>query len=325
MSVITTLDTLISQRINDPNHDENAAVSVAGSDILTWINRVCDDAAKITDCLQTSGAIVGTGAESYALPTPSAQGYRLQVLVVGFASKTVTVTVAGGGGTITAAGASVVAIAEDVATKLDALVGVGAYSDGAYVYLFGINGLTISSVTTNDTAKLTIDNGSSVLWHILTVTDQTTGIIYRPVIDRQEYQGYRVNIIGNSVTGLYLYNLFGYSTARKIYILPLIAASNTLTIEYSQTHPTIVYASGIETPSGLLNNYDQLIVEGVASLYYQTIGDEANEREAFARYMQWLQMLGNEVGLTKPITAELSGLYRFIGKTMKELSNANSR
>ena len=64
MSTIATLDTLIAQRINDPNHDEVAAVSVAGSDMLRWINRVLDDAAKLTDCLQTTGTIVGSGAES---------------------------------------------------------------------------------------------------------------------------------------------------------------------------------------------------------------------------------------------------------------------
>ncbi len=177
-----------------------------------------------------------------------------------------------------------------------------------------------------NTTSLGITSNAS-LWHILNVSNPTTGVIYIPVLDRQEYQGYRNQIVTNSLsTSFYIYNIFGYGTAsnRKIYLLPYApSGTNNITVEYSETHPAITYTTGTETPSGLLNDYDALVIEGVAALYFQYVNDEENEREAFARYMDWVQRLGSEVGVTKPIQPQTSALFRFIGKTMKDLSNAN--
>jgi hypothetical protein len=224
MSSTTLLYTDISRRILDPNNDE---VSIgAGSVMLGWINDILDEAAKLTDCLQSSGTVTGTGS------------------------------------------------AEN----------------------FVVSGLTN-------------------MWRILSVTDKTNGIVYLP-IERRDWQGFRNSAKVNSVGGQYGWGLFGYGASRKIDILPIVANNVVITIEHSETHATLTTG---QSPSGILNDHDSLVIEGVAAIYYGTTGDTEKYQQAFSNYVDWVQRLGREVGTNPEIKPEMSSLYRFIGEKMTEL------
>lgn len=244
MATIANLDTMIAQAINDPNHDEVAAVSVAGSDMLRWINQICYDASILTDCLQFTGTITADATpteESFALPAATAASGQY--------------------GTVT----------------------------------------------------------PSTYWRTLNIIDRTNGRKYLP-IPRDQYQDYYVAIISNGASGLYVYNIFGYGSSRKIYILPILTGS--VTVEFSETHPDIAYSAGTETPRGILNQYDRLIVEGVKCLYYQSEDDEQQAQIAFTIYMDWIKRLTQEVGTNPSIDPEMSSIYRQFYKAIKAVKES---
>jgi len=153
-------------------------------------------------------------------------------------------------------------------------------------------------------------------YHVQSVADRTNKRVYRPVT-REEYSGYYNSIVGNSTDGQYVWNLFGYDATQKIYALPIVANNQALAVEYSQFHDTVLFDD--TSLLGLLDDMDQLIVEGVAVIYFGSMGDFENARMAFDGYMTWINKLAKEVGINPVINPEMSSLYRFIGKTMKDL------
>jgi len=166
---------------------------------------------------------------------------------------------------------------------------------------------TSGTVTGDGSAEDFVVNSLTGLIRILSVTDKTDGIVYRPV-SRSEYQGYRNNIINNSLPGVYVYNLFGYSDAgRKISLLPVVANSRAITIEYSKVEGEL--ATG-DTPDGLLANYDEIFIEGVASIYFDSIDNVDQAKYAFEKYMMWVKKLSMEVGINPVIKPEMSSLWR---------------
>ena len=145
------------------------------------------------------------------------------------------------------------------------------------------------------------------LIRILDVVDKTSGISYRPV-SRTEYHGYRNNIVGNSLSGVYVYNLFGYDAAgRKIYILPTVVTDAVVTIEYSLVEDAIADTAA---PQGLLANYAEIFIEGVAAIYFDASGDSQEADKAFGKYMMWINKLNGEVGINPSIKPEASLLWR---------------
>ncbi len=216
MATMANIDTYFSQRIDDPNHDEVDAISGSG-DMLTWLNRVVDDAARVTDCLQSTESL---------------------------------------------------------------------------------------SVNAEATATSTLTN----LLRIISVADRTTKLVYKSIA-REEYAGYYDLIKNKSAGGIYVFSLFGYTTANlKLYVLP-VPSTKTLTIEHSEYPAVLTYGAGTRPP-GLLDDYTTMIIEGMATLYYQTTGDTEREQAAFGTYVGWLQRLAGEVGTNPVIDGKMSSLYR---------------
>ncbi len=157
------------------------------------------------------------------------------------------------------------------------------------------------------------------VWRIITVADLANGYIYRP-IKRREYPAAYISLVTNSIVGEYVYSMFGVDANRKIYVLPTPANSTTITVEHSVIHATVTDAgSGTETPAGRLDDYDRLIITGVASLHYAS-EDNYEKAERYAdEYWSWVERLNNEVGVNPIISPEASALHKHISKTMKEL------
>lgn len=177
---------------------------------------------------------------------------------------------------------------------------------------------TITGNGTLEAQVLPTPTSGTTYWRTLSVTDRTNGIKYM-AIPREQYQDHYIAIVKNSASGLYVYNLFGYGSNRKMHVLPILGNGTALTVEFSETHPTITYSAGTETPSGILAQYDTLIIEGVKTLYFQSCNDETNAQISFAAYMDWVKRLASEVGTNPVIDPEMSSLYRFIYKAMKEV------
>lgn len=167
---------------------------------------------------------------------------------------------------------------------------------------FQASGTVTGDATAEDFTVSTLTG----LIRILSVTDKANGITYRPV-SRAEYQGYRNNIIINSLSGVYVYNLFGYAAARKISLLPVVANEVAITLEYSKVEAAL--ATG-DSPDGLLADYDEIFIEGVASIYFDSIGDMDQAKFAFEKYMMWVKRLSQEVGINPVIKPEMSSLWR---------------
>jgi len=153
-------------------------------------------------------------------------------------------------------------------------------------------------------------------YHILSVSDRTSKVVYRSV-NREDYQGYYNQIVGGSTAGMYVWNLFGYDTNQKLYVLPIVANAQALAVEYSQFAETVAFND--DAMPGLLDDMDSLIVEGVATIYFHSEGDTENARTSFDNYIVWVKKLGAEIGVNPVINPEMSSLYRFIGEKMKEL------
>lgn len=176
------------------------------------------------------------------------------------------------------------------------------------------------SVTGNGTLEaqvLPTPTTGSTLWRILSATDRVNGIIYLPCT-RREYQAFYGSIVTRSAGGGYYYNLFGFGTARKLNILPIVANNVVITVEFSETHPTLVYSAGTETPSGLLGNYDELVIDGVCAIYYGTTGDERRHMVYFTKYMDQCKRLASEVGTNPEIKPEMSSLYRTVFTAIRD-------
>ena len=323
MADLTRFETLIGQAINDPSHDEVG--TGAGSVMLDWINRVLNDATKITDCLQTTVAVTGTGAaESFTLPTGGVS--YIEILdYAALAGCVIVVTVNGNITTITegvggdwAIGGTNTATATNLTTVLNSdVTGITATSSGAVVTVTADATYTLNSLTADSLATdLFIDN--SLVWHVINVVNPTSGIIYEPV-PRDEYQDLRASIITNSVGGQYVYNVFGYGTQRKVFLIPFVALAADIDIDVSITHPVMVYVDGTEKPLGLLNEYDDLVIRGVTTIYYGINGDFERAQMEFAQYMDNMKRLAIEIGTNPVILPELSSLYQFINSKMKEL------
>jgi hypothetical protein len=235
MSALSTLYTQIGIRINDPVTNSPATGDgdeVLASQKLTWINEVIRDTAMLTDCIQKSSTVTGTGsAETY-----------------------------------------------DISSKPTA---------------------------------------NATFWRMLSVSDQTNGIIYLPV-KRRDYQAAYKSIVTNSVAGEFIYSDFLKADSR-LYILPIVSNAVAITIEFSEL-PAIL-GDGDALP-GIFNDYDSLIVAGVARLYFEAAGDEVRSQQIFSEYIDWVQRLAKEIGVNPEILPEMSSLYRFIGSKMKELSGA---
>ena len=159
------------------------------------------------------------------------------------------------------------------------------------------------------------------LWRILSVTDLTNGIVYIPV-DRSDYYGYWISLITNSAGGNYVWNLYGYDASRKVYILPIVANLTEITLDFSKKHPTLLDTKESDTPLGILNEYDNLVIHGVSTIYYASAGNMERAQYEFARYSDWMKRLSSEVGTNPEIEPSMSSLYRYIGKTMKELKES---
>ena len=337
MAVNATLDALevrFLNRIDDPNSDEVPAIDDAGDLMLSWLQNTCDEAAMATDCLQISATIKASHV----------------ITVVNYAhasmtAATITITRATAGATVGTeptqwnAATSNNTTAINIATWLNALAGVAAEASGALVYVYGVSdtvstitstanvlGLTIAGATV--ASESVVVTGMTGLWRIISVVDRTNGYVYRP-ITRREYQAAYISIVTNGASGEYVCSLFGHKVQpsgtdrRKLYLLPTVAASATITVEYSRTHPVIIYTGSagdqVDEAQGILKDYETLLIEGMAVQYYQTTGDTEREQIAFQNYMGWLERLHSETGISPMIKPEMSSLYKFIGKTMKEL------
>ena len=311
MSSFTDLGTLIGQRINDPNHNE---IGVGANSVMeAFTNRVLDDASKLTDCLQHSGVVTGDGTvESFSLPTGNVS--YIEILDYSdLALSVITVTINGTAYTQTEGtdwnrGASNTAAATSLAAALNGESGIIASSNGVVITVTADTTKTINSLSTTESATdIVIDNAK--VWHILSVTDKTNGLVYLPA-DRREWQGIRNAIIVNSVTGMYYYNLFGYGSGRLLHILPKVANNTNVTLEFSTTHPKMIYVDGTERPLGLLDEYDPLVIAGVAKIYYDANGDIERADQEFQQYIMEVNRLNREIGINPEIKPEMSSLYR---------------
>ena len=315
MSSVSSLHTLFSYEIGDPNKDEIAAPTGATSQFIVWLNYVVQDIARLTDCLQTSVVVTGDAtAEAFAIPT-SGLAY---ITILDFAdieteNATVTVTVNGTASVLTEdaqyqAGASNNACATSLAAALEAVTGLTASASSAVVTVrtdpntsYTIDNLVTSTATTNMTISL------GRIWRVLRVTDKTNEIIYRSVT-REEFQGYRNNIVGNSLSDVYVYSVFGYDSGRYIYLLPVVASAIAITIEASSYPPTIVYTA--TAMPGLLNQDDSILLKGLAALYWNAVGDTARATPIFNEYFERVKRLSSEVGINPVIKPEMSSLWQ---------------
>lgn len=182
--------------------------------------------------------------------------------------------------------------------------------------------IAADATPTEESFTLPSANSGCTYWRTLNVIDRSNGRKYLP-IPRDQYQDHYIAIVNNSASGLYVYNIFGYGSARRIYILPILSPNGTtLTIEFSETHPTITYSAGTETPSGILNQYDRAIIEGVKTIYYQASYDNEKAQQSFAIYMDWIKRIAQEVGTNPSIDPEMSSLYRQFYKAIKAVKES---
>ena len=154
---------------------------------------------------------------------------------------------------------------------------------------------------------LTNLSADETLIRVINVVNKTSGITYRSV-SVAEWHGWRNQIVVNSLSGVYVFTVFGYGdTGRAIHILPVVANTATVTLEYSFTE-TALATDG--TPAGLLANYDEIFIEGIASIYFDASGNYEESKMAFDKYMMWVNKLNKEVGINPVIKPELSSLWR---------------
>lgn len=286
MSDLSTLSSLIGQQINDPNNKEVG--TGAGSLMVDWINRILDDTAKLTDCLQHKVKITGTGSlESFPLPTGGIS--YLTVLLFGTAeteNTAITITIDGTATTLTEdsewqAGASNTEAAASLASALNGVTGVSASSSGAVITVIVDDGTSIDLLTSSS-AQTVIKIDNSAVWRIINVVDRTNNRIYLP-ISRRDYQAAYLSIQGFQVSVEYYYNIFGFGSDRDIYILPIVTNNLVIDMDVSTSHLKMVYVDGTETPLGLLNEYDALVIAGVSAIYYGTNGDETRGQFEFQK------------------------------------------
>jgi len=329
MSSVATIATRVGYRIGDAGNTELPLPTDSTSITLAWMQEVVDDAAKLTDCLQGSATIA---VEKIITVVNYAWAGASPI-----AGCTITITRTTNGASVgdegTGVGKEWDAVtsnnitATNITTWLNTLTGVGAFSSGAVVYVYGISDSISALTTTCGTSGLTIAaatvGGESVpvsvftrLWRILSLTDRANEIVYLPV-ERRAYQGFYNNIVGNSIGGMYVYNLFGFDSGRQLYVLPILVVGNTLTLEYSQRPATILW-NDTALP-GLFDWYDNLVIEGIVAMYWAATGDFERYQHAFASYMDWVGKLAQEVGTNPVIKPEMSSLYRYITKAMKEV------
>jgi len=163
------------------------------------------------------------------------------------------------------------------------------------------------TVTGDGTAEDFVVSGLTNMWRVISVTDKTNGIVYHP-LDRSAYQSIRNSIVIDGVTGQYYYSVFGYDAAnQKISLLPVVENSVNITIEHSEIPETLLTT---DTPPGLLAYYSELIVAGVAKIYFDASGDAERAEQEFQQYIMWINRLNKEVGINPEIKPEMSSLYR---------------
>lgn len=322
MSSVANLFTLFGYEIGDPNANEIASPSGSTSQFIVWLNYVVQDIAKLTDCFQSSVTVTGdASSESFAVPTSGiAYITILDWSDLNTENATVTVTVNGTATILTEDGSpgwnsatSNEVSATNLAAAIEAVTGLTASASGAVVTVRADNDSSYALenvVTSTATSNMTISLGQ--VWRVIRVVDKTNKRVYR-MVSRAEYQGYRNNIIGNSLSDVYVCNVFGYDANRKIYLLPLVANSTAITIETSCYPPTIVYTA--TSMPGLLNQNDSILLKGLASLYWSAVGDTAHAESVFKEYFERTKMLAMEVGINPEIKPEMSSLWRGNGNS----------
>ena len=314
MSSVSSLFTLFGYEIGDPNADEIASPTGATSQFIVWLNYVVQDICRLTDCLQGSMIVTGNGSsESFAIPTSGiAYITILNYAVVESGNATFTVTVNGTSTTLTEdaeyqAGASNSICATNLAAAIEAVTGLTASASGAVVIVradpdtsYALENLVTSAISTTATISL------GQVWRVLRVVDKTNKRIYR-MVSRDEFQGYRTNIIGNSLSGVYVSNVFGYDTNRKIYLLPVVANAAAITLESSCYPPTIVYTA--TSMPGLLNQNDTILLKGLAAMYWNSDDNKERAQMAFGEYFEQVKRLSMEVGINPVLKPEMSSLW----------------
>lgn len=315
MSSVASLLSLFGYEVGDPNKDEIASPTGSTSQFIVWLNLVVQDIARLTDCFQTSLTVIpsDSSTEAFAIPI-SGIGYItiIDYVAIAAANSTVTVTV-NGVATIKTADTDWMAVtsnavtATNLAAALEAVTGLTASASGSVVTvradsdsIYALENIATSGVAT----LLTVT--CAQIWRIIRVTDKTNKRIYRSVT-RNEYQGYYNNIVGNSLADVYVYNVFGYGANRKIYILPIVATASVITIEASVYPARILYNATVMP--GILNNDDNILVKGLASLYWNAAGDNDRASNAFKEYFERLKRLASDVGINPVLKPEVSTLY----------------
>jgi len=288
MSTVANLYYDIGLRIGDPSNTK-----VETWQLLRWINLSIKDIVKKTDCLwavdevsgqkrikvidysNLSGAVISLKTSNDSAATDYTESSEWDRVT----SNSVT--------------------AANIATALNSHTDVFAYADGVYVYVGCTGGYTLSTLTCDaSTSYLTIsDDGyktfemNNVLSNfrkVRNIYDTGEELIYRPYT-RQDYN--RVLVDSN-------YAGYGYyvDSSYKMWILAEgggITSDNTFKIDYLYWNTDLT--SGSDTPEGILNHYDEIILERVMYYYYMSNGMYKEMQVADTVYRQLLRDLRYEI------------------------------
>lgn len=256
--------------------------------ILRWINKAISESVSRLD---SEWAIVQLTGQ-YKLTVVDYSGLSGDVIT---SVQTTAGTSAFTEGVNFTAATSNTVTAAAIATAINASSSHGAWSDGAVVYICGLDDTFTSFTCDADTDYITIADAGYEVFNIGTILtrfrrvhqiyDTTNECLYHSMT-RAQYD--RLLIDSNNTAYAYY-----VSPGRKLYLKAdgsNVDSSGTFHIHYFQYPADLTLAS--ESPPGLLADYDELILQRVLYYYYISQGmyNEANAAyTVFARELKRAQ------------------------------------